>query len=497
MATLDPSIALAYRFPKIDTPMEQYANAFKLQQAQMGLEEARRQRALLSQYESQRQALGPNASHEDMLNLDLRSGLMSPDKRAALLQGESNRRMQLEAKIASDVARLQQKHAIDMLKLDQAERMGADKNAIAKYRAVVNAAHMQNIGLVMKGRASYEQGMDLNITDLMSIPKPGQAPEATQVQPTKEAGLPSFQQARAAYVPGKPFTQEIDPTTIPAEEMAKPVAALPVGQGVPGVRAQAEAQAQETKKPIPTPPKPAEYYSWPKKRQDAHDAAVARTIANQQAKIDINLAGGRESVFNQRVIMGGNQAAKDLENVVQLPLTASTGFFGGRKQGPGLLDAGREVLANTMTGQEAQSYNAMATGFQRSLAAIEAMGLMPSGALTHQMDAVLFKEGDTNLTKLHKLAQTRQIIEAGLEVLESNPRVSPEEKGKVTSILKSVRKSVPFTHSDLINLAKEQAQNPSATLRDVMGKSGPKEGEEATSKSGKPMVYRNGRWEYK
>lgn len=189
----------------------------------------------------------------------------------------------------------------------------------------------------------------------------------------------------------------------------------------------------------------------------------------QEPKVNVNLTGGRESVFVQRMLMGATQGSKDLANVVQLPLTASTGLFGGRKQGAGLLDATMEVLANAATGQEAQAYNAMATGFQRSLAQIESAGLMPSGALTHQMDAVLFKEGDTNLTKLHKLAQTRQIIEAGMEVVDSNPRVSTTEKAKVKEVLESVRKSVPFTHSDLINLQKLHQTNPKATLRDVIG----------------------------
>jgi hypothetical protein len=185
-------------------------------------------------------------------------------------------------------------------------------------------------------------------------------------------------------------------------------------------------------------------------------------------QIALKVTGGKESVYVQRMMMGANQAAKDLSNVVQLPLTASTGMFGGRGQAQGILNATKEVLANKATGQEAQAYNAMATGFQRSLAQIESAGLMPSGTLTHQMDSVLFKEGDTNLTKLHKLAQTRQIVEAGMEVIQANPRVSPEEKAKVGAVLESIRKSVPFTHSDLIQLQVAQSTNPQETLKDVL-----------------------------
>ena len=198
------------------------------------------------------------------------------------------------------------------------------------------------------------------------------------------------------------------------------------------------------------------------------DGRTGRPLGNVPETTKLGITGGRESVYVQRMMMGANQASKDLANVVQLPLTASTGVFGGRKQGPGLFDAGAEVLANKATGQEAQAYNAMATGFQRSLAQIESAGLMPSGSLTHQMDAVLFKEGDTNLTKLHKLAQTRQIVEAGMETVQANPRVSPEEKAKVVGILDSIRKSVPFTHSDLIALQEAQRTDPKATLGSIL-----------------------------
>lgn len=196
-------------------------------------------------------------------------------------------------------------------------------------------------------------------------------------------------------------------------------------------------------------------------------------------------AGARESVFTQRVVLSANEAAKDLENVIKLPLTASSGLFGGRKQGPGLLDATKEVLANKATSQDVQSYNVMATGFQRALASIEAAGLMPTGSLTHQMDAVIFKEGDTNLTKLQKLAQTRQIVEAGLEVIAQNPRVSEKEKDVVKKIITSMEKSVPFTQRDLMALSAAQVNKPTTTLKDILKTSGtPAEGPSGAPKAG-------------
>lgn len=185
-------------------------------------------------------------------------------------------------------------------------------------------------------------------------------------------------------------------------------------------------------------------------------------------KGSLNLAGGRESVQIGRLIGSANQASKDLENISKLPLTASSGFLGGRGQGQGLLEAGKETLTNKMTTQEVQSYNAMTAGLQRSLASLEAMGLMPNVNLTKQMESVVFRDGDTHLTKMHKLAQTRQIIEATQETLEANPRVAPEQKKLLENVLAKVKKSVPFTHSDLIDLTAAQQKNPSASMKSII-----------------------------
>ena len=186
------------------------------------------------------------------------------------------------------------------------------------------------------------------------------------------------------------------------------------------------------------------------------------------SKGTINLAGGKESTQIGRLIGSANQASKDLENISKLPLTVSSGFFGARGQGQGLLEAGKETLTNKMTTQEVQSYNAMTAGLQRSLAGLEAMGLMPNVNLTKQMESVVFRDGDTNLTKMHKLAQTRQIIEATQETLEANPRVAPEQKKLLENVLAKVKKSVPFTHSDLIDLTAAQQKNPSASMRGII-----------------------------
>ena len=228
-----------------------------------------------------------------------------------------------------------------------------------------------------------------------------------------------------------------------------PKAAPVTPQGVPGVR--------------------AAYEGMPDFQGTAKEVADERNKwLNAQGKLNINLAGGRESTQINRVILAANQAATDLANVAQLPITATRGIFGGRTQGKGLFDAGLETLTNAMTTQEVQTYNTLATGFQRNLAAIEAAGLAPTNALMHQMDAVLMKEGDSNLTKLQKLAQIRQIIEAGMETITSNPRVPKETKDHMNKVVDSVKQSVPFTQKDLLELQRRGAVNPNITLSDVV-----------------------------
>jgi hypothetical protein len=206
-------------------------------------------------------------------------------------------------------------------------------------------------------------------------------------------------------------------------------------------------------------------------------------------------AGAREAVFTQRVIQAGNQASKDLENVVKLPIKSDRGPFGafGSVSHPSFMDAGKTVLGNKMTTEDSQIYNAMSTGFQRTLAAIESAGLMPSGNLTSQMDSVIFKPGDTNLTKMHKLAQTRQIVESGLEVVLSNPRISDSEKDKAKEIIGRLKEAVPFTHSDLIDLIHKQGSNPNVTMRQIIDNKlnpktakGPETQEAYTKQFGKP-----------
>jgi phage-related tail fiber protein len=127
-----------------------------------------------------------------------------------------------------------------------------------------------------------------------------------------------------------------------------------------------------------------------------------------------------------------------------------------------------------MTDENAKSYNTRVAGIQRSLAAIEASGLAPGGSLTHQMDAVVFKAGDTNKNKLEKLAEIRQIVEAGVDQALTNPGISDEQRTHADKVIKSIRKAVPFTMADVDKLTNAQNIDSKATLKSVMKNSSDK-----------------------
>lgn len=179
---------------------------------------------------------------------------------------------------------------------------------------------------------------------------------------------------------------------------------------------------------------------------------------------------GREGVFFNRVTQAGNAATAAMSNIMELPITIDRGILGGRSQGPSLLDAGKEDLANAVTPEDAQGYNVMLAGVSRNLSAIEASGLAPNGSLTHSMDSLTIKPGDTQDTKLRKMAEMRQIVETGLEPNLSNPRLPPEQKALVQKIITQAKTAVPFTQHDITAL--QSSKNPQASIRDVMQKKG-------------------------
>jgi hypothetical protein len=214
--------------------------------------------------------------------------------------------------------------------------------------------------------------------------------------------------------------------------------------------------------------------------------------------------GGREGVYFNRVISAANESVAGLKNIAELPVGASTGVFGlGASPGTSALGAAASALKNTVAPQAVQDYNTMLAGMSRTLAAIEGAGLAPNGSLTHSMDSIQLRAGDTEVTKLRKLAEMRQIIEKGIEPNLSNPRLPPEQKDFVRSLINQVDEAIPYTQHDITDLQQRQQKNPNVTLQQLIAKkglgvsssAGNADGPTATGPGGQKIILRNGKWE--
>lgn len=431
-------------------------------------EAAARLRQREGEFRSGLAQLGENPTHDQVRNLALKSGMVTPKDLLAndlgIYKADSSRELAL-----SRLAMQKQNH-------DQQYELNKRKVTNAEQAAQLDAWYKSGNMAIKAAMAKYNLPPD--IFDGASIPAAPTAPEAkpATIAPTvtpaevMRISDPAERAQAMAALQGGRFSPEPAPAA-PTAPVASPspTPAPAVLQPKPPVSAMPNAPTA----PVPTAaatdaPKPLTLADAPAglSRKDAQKWLLAQSKA--QSPI-----GNRESVFLNRIILSGNEAARDLENVTKLPMSASTGILGGRGQEQGIMNAVKETLANKMTSQDVQSYNVLSAGFQRSLAAIESAGLAPSGTLSHQMDAVIFKEGDTNYTKLQKLAQTRQIVEAGLETVLSNPRIPPETRKHVEDIVKKVEAAVPFTQEDLIKLKQEQGVNPKITLKDVISKTKP------------------------
>lgn len=172
----------------------------------------------------------------------------------------------------------------------------------------------------------------------------------------------------------------------------------------------------------------------------------------------------RSSVMFNRVASSANEAVQAIKNISELPITTSSGWFGSAEPGKGLFDSVKGVLAQKVTSQDAQDYKTMVAGVARNLSTIETAGLAPNGSISQSMGNLVLNEGDTQMTKLRKMAEMRQIVEQGLEPQLSNPKLAPAQKQLIQSIVSNVQQAVPFTHHDITQL--QQSKNPNATIMD-------------------------------
>lgn len=177
--------------------------------------------------------------------------------------------------------------------------------------------------------------------------------------------------------------------------------------------------------------------------------------------------GSREAAIFQRQLNSAKQATAGVGSIMAMPAGGTTGIFGiGGSPGHSALQATGDTLRNAVSSNDTQIYNTMLPGLDRSLATIETAGMVPPGTFTNSFGNLAFREGDTEETKLHKLAEIRQVVDNGMDVAANNPRIPDDQRQYIRQIQSDIRSAIPFTHADLFQLSHDK--QPGETLADVV-----------------------------
>lgn len=211
--------------------------------------------------------------------------------------------------------------------------------------------------------------------------------------------------------------------------------------------------------------------------------------------------GGRFAGQVMRILNSAKGSTSEIGNLVQLPIGSSTGWLGGRSQGPSLMAATKEALANTVTSQEVQDFNTSMIGMSRHLATLETGGMQTNESLVKKFEGLALKEGDTNWTKMRKLGTMRQDAENAIESLMTSPLIGKKQKEFAQALITDLKSAVPWTPNDVTRLQRASENNPQATIGDIgkktgLGTQGFLEGQVYKDAKGQSAKYLGaGRWE--
>ena len=206
--------------------------------------------------------------------------------------------------------------------------------------------------------------------------------------------------------------------------------------------------------------------------------------------------------FGENVAIASNEAAKTISNIMGLPVETTSGLFGGR-QTTSLFTAPIDAFVNKLTPESAQRYIPEVNKLAYYIAQMQKAGrVVGQQEVALISKAIEIKENDTLETVATRLAQARQMVEKIIEVKLVSPNTPEPLKEVYKQNLEDIKTAIPFTVEEINKFVISRGKNK--TFGEVLseryktqGSSGPKEGDENISSSGKPIVFKNGQWVYK
>jgi hypothetical protein len=134
-----------------------------------------------------------------------------------------------------------------------------------------------------------------------------------------------------------------------------------------------------------------------------------------------------------------------------------------------LLEAPIGVLANSLTSEDVQRYNAVIGIIGREAAKVFAGGrIITDKAAEDFANQFKVREGDKPFTVLEKMANIRQFFERAIEVKQARPDAAPGMQQIYINALDSFKNSIPITNKE-VNEAKRQADESKGKSKKTFG----------------------------
>ena len=201
-------------------------------------------------------------------------------------------------------------------------------------------------------------------------------------------------------------------------------------------------------------------------KEDRRDARQQATFAQQikliglhaDEKTKAGVISGREARYADTLQIAANEAQTSIHNLMTMPITVTAGIFGSEHGGSkgDLFGAPIAALKNKMTTSDVQRYNSEISNVGKYYSTMLTGGMV-TGATKAASDQFTeqfrIKEGDTESTKLQKLAQMRQTFEKVVDVKLKSRATPPEQMPLWNEMLANVRRDIPITVEDVNKLA--------------------------------------------
>lgn len=231
--------------------------------------------------------------------------------------------------------------------------------------------------------------------------------------------------------------------------------------------------------------------------------------------------GSRERTFAQRVFGSIKGMAEDAKNLLTLPGNAAMPEFAGvvANDPNSIIGSLVAMSAREITEPESRAFQQITEQIAQAMANIEGQGLASgaTAAKVRAFDALRPKAGDNAINMALYFARVRQELQTGIEVFLTNYGANEEQKRQARQIYENLKTQIPFTVEDVFKSVINKVPGGQQTLSEDMEKlirqkpffielqpeqEAPQsqqqftEGQKSTSKSGRPIVFRNGAWEY-